>query len=532
MNFKRRIEKLLIFCFIVAVFLPLLLSNKIGGQVSNDENRTMAKFPSLFNQDSSVILSGFRSGLENWINDNAFGRKQATSLNTLIDMEFFHQHTTKDVMYGKNNWLYMMNDNNIKRIQHSDVPSEAELNQFSQKIIGIKNYFNKNNSNFFITVFPNKIDIYPENLLNQFQQVNPESLLDVFKNLSNSKNFDLSEIYENMIREKNSDPNRLLYYKAADTNHWNHYGAFIGYTDVMANVKKYLPNIKVLTKDDFNISPVQKQTMIAKQVYTTETDYDFQLKRPRTAVNDQSYFDKIGFQSNDPWKSYRYYKNSNSKLPKALIIGDSYTWEFMLPDMAESFSELVFLHQADENNLGQIPANFHPDIVIMDGLTETVWAGINGFNVNQARPTQQNISARDSSLISSLKEIGLPTEQHGGMFLDSANDSKVSEQGKITLSKDADSVDLVGWAADFKAVGTLKGIYVQCGDKLISGKYGIERTSVSDYYKTPNLKNTGFQFHLTKDDLMNNTLNQISFILVGYNGTYKFKPAVYQISYN
>jgi hypothetical protein len=51
-----------------------------------------------------------------------------------------------------------------------------------------------------------------------------------------------------------------------------------------------------------------------------------------------------------------------------VIVGDSFIWEFLLPNLAESFSQLVFIHYDDMDNLNKIIAEINPDIVIQAGL--------------------------------------------------------------------------------------------------------------------------------------------------------------------
>ena len=69
-------------------------------------------------------------------------------------------------------------------------------------------------------------------------------------------------------------------------------------------------------------------------------------------------------------------RDSNTELPKIVIVGDSYTWMFMLPWISESFSETVFIHQLDGGNLQSVIDVVQPDIVVFTGLHNTVEAAI------------------------------------------------------------------------------------------------------------------------------------------------------------
>ena len=58
----------------------------------------------------------------------------------------------------------------------------------------------------------------------------------------------------------------------------------------------------------------------------------------------------FNFISQDQFQSYNYYKNPDDSLPKAVIVGNSFTWMFLLPDLSESFSELAFINVTDIEN--------------------------------------------------------------------------------------------------------------------------------------------------------------------------------------
>jgi hypothetical protein len=53
--------------------LPSILANKVGGKISNIENRYLAKFPRLITENKKLATE-IQSGIENWISDNLKGR--------------------------------------------------------------------------------------------------------------------------------------------------------------------------------------------------------------------------------------------------------------------------------------------------------------------------------------------------------------------------------------------------------------------------------------------------------------------------
>ena len=104
-------------------------------------------------------------------------------------------------------------------------------------------------------------------------------------------------------------------------------------------------------------------------------DLQYVLKVGYHAHSDLNFFTTFNFVTQDPYKSYNYFENPDNSLPKAVIVGDSMIWEFMLPNLSESFSKLIFIHFFDMSNLDPIINIIKPDIVIMaargPGVAET-----------------------------------------------------------------------------------------------------------------------------------------------------------------
>ncbi len=123
---------------------------------------------------------------------------------------------------------------------------------------------------------------------------------------------------------------------------------------------------------------------------------------------------------------------------------------------------------------------------------------------------------------------------YSGMWLDSVNNIDLyangSTQGVINPQyyQNSDTVSLVGWAVDFNVNKPLSKLYLKIGKRTLECSYGIERTSVSDYFKNEDLKMTGFSVTFPKEFL--NNADRIEFIQVGNDGTYRFETVPYLLS--
>lgn len=123
---------------------------------------------------------------------------------------------------------------------------------------------------------------------------------------------------------------------------------------------------------------------------------------------------------------------------------------------------------------------------------------------------------------------------YNGMWLDSVNYTDINgggyTQGEInrSLYQDSDIVTLIGWAADFNANKPLSGLYLKAGDRTLKCEYGIERTSVSDFFQNPDLKMTGFKIAVPKSYLED--IDKLEFVQAGYDGTYRFETVTYRLA--
>ena len=143
----------------------------------------------------------------------------------------------------------------------------------------------------------------------------------------------------------------------------------------MEAVKEHFPDLRILTEEDFEITEVERELKTDWGFASKEIDFHYEPKFSLTAVEDPGFFDRINYTSKDIWKSYRYFQNPDSTLPRAILVGDSYVWQFLLQNMAESFSELVFIHYLDLDQVNSLIAVIEPDVIMLTGQGfPAVWA--------------------------------------------------------------------------------------------------------------------------------------------------------------
>lgn len=348
---------------------PLIRSDKAGGRISEDENRTLAAFPQL------SLHSGMQEEVENWIDDNAGGRDEVRAIYNRVNVNVLNTPRDDSNFYA-DDWVFTINEVIINYLQHADVMTREQQDQFYDSYKKIQDKMAQREIYMCSMVYPHKVQVYPEKFEKYVIPLVEETQLDVFQKMSEEHpDMNMNVLYDELESKKKEG--QLVYSKAYDGSHWNNRGAFTGYQELMKEIQKGIPDIRILKEEDLDITEVQREKIYNERTYT-ESDTDYKVKNPGS-TEDNAWFDSIGYQTDDMWRSYRHYINQNGELPKIVIVGDSYTWMFMMPWISESFSETVFIHQLDMGNLDMILDEVEPDVVVFAGLEDCVTKSITGI---------------------------------------------------------------------------------------------------------------------------------------------------------
>lgn len=491
--------------FIAMISLPLIFADFEGGKVSAAENRYLASFPEVVKDGSFVFQP---SAFDSWINDNVGGRTYAQKIESKLSYQLSHTHKN-DIVEGKDQWLYLIPEYDMPEYTNTALPTAEGIELLCNGYERIAAMLNENNIGFVLAMYPRKYHIYPEFMPSSIHPVSDTTAFELIATkLSNSATLNFANPFDELIAAKED---RLTYSKAHDASHWNNYGAFIGYQVLMSQVQKVIPNIKILTEDDFIISEVGIDTVYNNGFSTSETDLVYELKNNQ-AVSDKDYLAQIGFHGTDQWRSYNYYRNNDMSLPKAIIIGDSFTWMFQLENIAQSFSELVFIHFNDLNELNFLITQISPDIVIAPFLSSQIWS----------------CYLWEPDIAGGLKGV-LPTIDYtdwGYHFIDYLGTTPSNGNVLTVNSWDATSF-MEGWAIDPLAGATASAIVIQVGDQYYRADYGKDRDSVSAYFQNEAYLHSGYTINLNTQELIE--AGRVIVHVLSADGTYQYPPCVYTI---
>lgn len=239
----------------VFLFITLLLSPEIATFFSLEKDKENIEKRDLKKRPEFKFSESFSKEYEAYYNDN-FGCR-----NVLIDWagqlktRLFKTSTRPNkVMFGNDGWLFFNSKEDAIYKSFTNVPfTEDQIKSAVNDLISRKKYCEDKKVKYMVGFYPNKHTIYNSEMpLSMKMQIKGDrSKADLMQEhiQKNKLKLRIFDVRSKLIEEKEA---HQIYHKF-DT-HWNSYGAFIGYQEVMRQGGDLLNGVEVLKKEDFEIS--------------------------------------------------------------------------------------------------------------------------------------------------------------------------------------------------------------------------------------------------------------------------------------
>ncbi len=242
---------------------------------------------------------------EDYINSNVGFYPDFIRINNQIDFSLFGVLHAKDVFEGENHFLY--EGPYIKSYLGMDKLKDDTILKACLDIKWIQDSLTALGKKFLFVIATNKAFYYPQHIPNQFKQIvqkfgNYQYYLHYFDSLGISY-IDFNGYF---ISQKSKTPYPLI---TKFSTHWSSYGASIAADSIVEYLSlKYYKNQLVKPKINY----------IESETYNS---HDKEAFEPLNLI--------FGWPDKEltAWPQYTYQKNSETILPKILIIADSYFWE-------------------------------------------------------------------------------------------------------------------------------------------------------------------------------------------------------------
>lgn len=509
MKLYKTYNTLMVIVFIVCIFTPLVMVNKTPGRISVAENRALAQFPSLSDPSNNKLNRSFPGQFQTWFNDNLGFRERLVQANTLLQYNLFNRITRPNTVLGKNDWLYLMYPDMIRTYQNINLPNEERIEDFKSTFGNLKEYFNKKNIPFLTMIAPDKETIYPEHMPDSINRTGSISKTDVIMNELSKDGLNIFSPKNSLIKSKEYS---VLYSQNFDLSHWNEKGAFIGYLELMEKITQIYPNLKKMDWEDFEIEQYNRSSKIYGVLPFTEIDYKMKYKKPYEAKKDTNYLNFM--QLSDPNLVYRYTNEFQPNAPKLLIIGDSFTYMFMLQNLAESFSELTFVHWSNMGQIKNIVNYTTPDLFVFQLMEPALDQFLDSIRYSDNYFADVNVS-----LIPNKGKL-----LEGTSWIDYVNDIQPLNQNSITIDFQRKDVKISGWALDVESNKPAGGVFLKIGDEYYEGIYGIPHNGVKEFFKNESFLKSGFVFNIPVEVFNRN--DSFELIVISNDGSYKYDSKI------
>lgn len=228
-----RIDIVFLSLFFAAIFIPMW--NISDDDTSQTENRVLATRPSL--QAIYDKSQNYGQQFEQWFNDHFYARNKLISFHDYLQRIITNRGNDK-VLIGKDNWLFYTLENSIDNFKNTPTFSDEALQNIAQYLSDIDHWAKKNGKEFYYLICPDKNKIYGE-YIQGIKKERPDSQSrtnQLINYLHNNTDVKVIYLYDTLHQAK-KESNNLLYWK--NDTHWNQYGAYIGYQELMKTINQH-----------------------------------------------------------------------------------------------------------------------------------------------------------------------------------------------------------------------------------------------------------------------------------------------------
>jgi alginate O-acetyltransferase complex protein AlgJ len=262
-------DRLLVGVFLAAIALPMfgVLNRDVESQIRETERRKAAEFPELQLRRHGFVpfpkkrsLREFPPAFEAWFNDRLATRGallQGYNLARVwglvggaFNRPAVGQEMQTPVIIGRDGWLFFGGGRMADYYRGTHPFSEDELDAWVRVLRARRDWLQARGIRYVFIVAPNKCTIYPEFMPRSLNKVRRTSRWDqLLERLRGPNGVDAVDLRSALWQAKEQ---RQAYHKI--DSHWNDFGAYAAYRELMRHLRKQYPAAEAWPLDDFAIA--------------------------------------------------------------------------------------------------------------------------------------------------------------------------------------------------------------------------------------------------------------------------------------
>lgn len=358
--------------FFVFVFCMLLLipASRIDkASVSVTENRELAPFPKVLDDDK--LNNNFGKSFEKWFNDRFFGRALLNNIYHTFESSFSNIYQNDKVIVDKEKGVFTFKEA-IKNLFRTASKEELEKNKNDMRKFAA--FCKMNNIKLYYIVIPDRASIYPEDVPNHNVsgiKTFGEQFEEYIKN--DDLNFDFIFPKKLFLKEKENPKDELFFKTDA---HQTDYGGYVSYTALMKVIKNDYPKLKTVSLSEFNTIKDKRVKFADTEIFDVGNTNKMSLNSSKYLTNEYTYYvpkENSGlvikpYDKSDLNLSKAYYPKGELKV---MLIGSSFI-EKLYPFLRQTFkyTDKVRVNNPYEQNFhvsrftGKIEAE-KPEIIVL-----------------------------------------------------------------------------------------------------------------------------------------------------------------------
>lgn len=370
--------------FMVALLVPITdMLLKLDPFPHLYENRQMAKRPNI--SLSINDLQAFPREYTKYINDHFGFRNALIRLNFLIRYNLLKTSPSAQVVLGKAGWLFYSGEKSLEDFRGITTYDSHTLEKWAETLEIKRKWLAERGVKYLFIIAPNKETIYGEYLPERFTKIRNKTGLDeLVAYVKKHTDVEILDLRESLFRAKDSE---RLYYKT-DT-HWNNYGAFLAYREIMNTLTSWYPQLHANSIEDFTIQKTRDfsgdlASLAGGSEFLKEENIVLTPKKPRTAKNTaNSEVMKI------PFATFTM-EQHNSRLIRAITFRDSF-FNDVIPYLSEHFqhNKYIWFLWDRSTPITELILSEKPDVVIEEVVERMIKRDMRDFTTNKPKFCEQ-----------------------------------------------------------------------------------------------------------------------------------------------
>lgn len=356
---KKIYNAIFVVLFLAALATPLGLTRWESGGVSEDENRTLAKFP-------AVTVDGkwnekFTSQFETWFMDHLGLRQELITTNALLQYRVFDRLLSNSNYHiGPYGDLNYASEDMIKDYAHANLRTDYWVQLTGDAYVTTSDYLAEKGIPFYYIQCYDKHTIYPEQFTTAVKQLGDISKTDqIITYLKEKTQVQVIDLKPTLLEAKSRYE---VYSNWGDPTHWTDRGAYMGYLHIMEQLNATLgTELKVLQEEDYTITVEDMGKTINNVLHEEDMLEVFTIRDPQAQIVDNAVMGEWQHRDHTVLKN----PNAGNDL-KLLLLCDSYIDSYLRDDLAESFSEVWLIWADHMIDLPEILEIYDADVVILE----------------------------------------------------------------------------------------------------------------------------------------------------------------------